>query len=60
MARNKKSLHGDIDVICISAFGKLAEENLLTPEYLAVQSSKKLNITKCHSSTDFVTIRFSE
>lgn len=43
---DQKALHGDIGVVCMTAFGNVAEGEALTPDELGVSTPGKLGLLR--------------
>ncbi|KNH43914.1 hypothetical protein [Pseudomonas lini] len=52
----QKVAHGDIFVLCSTAFGNVAEQDLLTPERLGVSTAERLCVSEFTPETKLVAI----
>lgn len=56
----QKSLYGDIELVCCTSFGNVAEQEFLSVGHLSVVTAKNLHITERPAKDKFVTIGLSD
>ncbi|MGK3116039.1 hypothetical protein [Candidatus Pantoea formicae] len=56
----QKSLHGDIELVCCTSFGNLAEQEFLSVGHLSVVTAQYLQITQRPANDKIVTIGLSD